>query len=70
MCGKALSPAQEGSGTRQKKKSKILTCAEKPGRRCKRTVAHVKKKKQGFDVCGAAASPVQESGGTRQKGKA
>ena len=47
-----------------------MTCAEHPFRRCKRALAHAKKKKQGFDVCGALLSPLQESGGTRQKRKA
>ena len=29
-----------------------MTCAEHPFRRCKRALAHVKKKKQDCDVCG------------------
>ena len=47
-----------------------MTCAGRPFRRCKRALAHVKKKKQDCDVCGASSSPAQEGGGTRQKEKA
>ena len=47
-----------------------LTCAERLIRRCERTLAHAKKKKQGCDVCGAAHLPLRENFGTRQKEKA
>ena len=59
----------EAVGTRQKEKSKKMTCAESWGRRCKRPSAHAKKKKQENDVCGEAGSAMKEAAGTCQKEK-
>ena len=53
-----------------KRKSKFMTCAERPPRPRQRTKAHAKKKKQVCDVCGTPASPEPENQSTRQKEKA
>ena len=45
VCGALSSPAQEGGGTRQKRKSKKMTCAERPLYSCKRAAVHAKKEK-------------------------
>ena len=52
-----------------KRKSKFVTCAERPSHPRQRTKVHAKKKKQVCDVCGAPTSPLPESESTRQKGK-
>ncbi len=55
--------------TRQKRKSKFVTCAERPPRHLQRTKAPAKKKKQVCDVCGAPTSSPPENKSTRPKRK-
>ena len=45
MCGAAPSPLRESGGTRQKRKSKVVACAERLVRWFKRRLAHAKKEK-------------------------
>ena len=56
--------------TRPKRKSKFVTCAERPPSKRQRAKVHAKKKKQVCDVCGAPTLPPPENKSTRQKEKA
>ena len=56
--------------TRPKRKSKFVTCAERPPSKRQRAKVHAKKKKQVCDVCGASTKQTSESKSTRQKEKA
>ena len=56
--------------TRPKRKSKFVTCAERPASKRQRTKAPAQKKKQVCDVCGAPSKQTSESKSTRPKEKA
>ena len=45
VCGAPISPEPENKSTRQKRKSKFMTCAERPSRPRQRTITHAKKEK-------------------------
>ena len=55
--------------TRPKRKSKFVTCAERPASKRQRTKVPAQKKKQVCDVCGAPSPPEPENQSTRPKRK-
>jgi len=53
-----------------KRKSKFVTCAERPASKRQRAKVPAQKKKQVCDVCGAPTKLTSENKSTRQKEKA
>ena len=70
VCGAPSPPEPENQSTRPKRKSKFVTCAERPASKRQRTKAPAQKKKQVCDVCGAPSKQTSESKSTRPKEKA